>query len=229
MPVSRKSRTSSGLVAPGRPTAGTALHAARPENIPRAEGPTWRKGSNLAGIIVPALFVTLPAARPSPGVAVVLWTGGKDSALALHLARQSIRPVRELVTFVPRTGTFLAHPLPLMSAQAAALGLPHRLMTVEEPLAESYDRAIRWLQGQGVSALVTGDIDTVEGYPSWINERASSAGVEVVRPLWKRNRSELLGEMYRVGLRAVITAVRTPPVEIDWLGRLLDPRAIEDL
>ena len=70
--------------------------------------------------------------------AAVLWTGGKDSALALHEARQAGCRVRGLVTFAPPEPDFLAHPIAFMKLQAAALALPHWLWPVHEPFHESY-------------------------------------------------------------------------------------------
>ena len=57
--------------------------------------------------------------------AAVLWTGGKDSALALHEARLNGCRVRCLVTFASPEPNFLAHPLAFMKLQATALALPH--------------------------------------------------------------------------------------------------------
>ena len=75
------------------------------------------------------------------GVSVaVLWTGGKDSALALHEFRE--RGVTELVTFVPPNAAFRAHDLGLMAWQARAVGLPHHQMIVEAPYEAGYRRAL---------------------------------------------------------------------------------------
>src|SRR6187399_1608364 len=68
----------------------------------------------------------------------VLWTGGKDSALALH--RSAGLGVTELVTFVPPDAHFQAHDLELMAWQARALGLPHRRVVVGLPYQEGYER-----------------------------------------------------------------------------------------
>ena len=57
--------------------------------------------------------------------AAMLWTGGKDSSMALYEANQNGYCVRCLVTFAPPEPNFLAHPLSFIKMQAQALALPH--------------------------------------------------------------------------------------------------------
>ena len=162
--------------------------------------------------------------------AAVLWTGGKDCNLALYHAREQGVGVRELVTFAPTNGDFKAHSLSVMSAQARSLGLPHRIVRMREPTARSYDSALRQLDAAGIAVIVTGDIDTVGGFPSWITERADAAGVGVLRPLWGRSRLSVLQELAHGGFEAVLTAVRSPPLERGWLGRsLLEAGTLSEL
>ena len=47
--------------------------------------------------------------------ASMLWTGGKDSALALYNAQMIGYDVVNLVTFAPTGKEFLAHPLNIIS------------------------------------------------------------------------------------------------------------------
>jgi uncharacterized protein (TIGR00290 family) len=161
--------------------------------------------------------------------AVVLWTGGKDSALALEEVRRKGVGTRELVTFVPPRATFRAHPLSLMRAQSVSLGIPHRRIRICPPFRLSYEVAIRRLREEGITTLVTGDIAPVEGYPNWLVERARPAGVKVERPLWGRDRTALLKRMLSLRFRPVFTAVRCPPFSPDWVGRPLDAKSVDDL
>lgn len=104
--------------------------------------------------------------------AAVLWTGGKDSVLALF---ESLRhfSIDRLVTFVPKPRhRFYAHPLELMNAQAESIGLPHQCLTVKEPFKDSYQKALSGLAQGGIDTVITGDIAPVDGQPNWINECA---------------------------------------------------------
>lgn len=162
--------------------------------------------------------------------AVVLWTGGKDSCLALHEALAAGCHVSGLVTFAPPEPQFLAHPVAVMRQQARALGLPHRLLPVEPPHRESYERHIRTLREQeGVDLLITGDIAEVGGSPNWIRRCAEPAGMPVWTPLWGRNRKAVLDDLLAQRFRVRFSCVKTRWLAAGWLGRELDARAIEEL
>ena len=161
--------------------------------------------------------------------AAVLWTGGKDSSLALHEAREMGLHIRCLVTLVPRNPVFLAHPLPFLQQQAHASGLQHRRLCVSEPIREGYIAAISSLQRDGVGTLVTGDIAEVAGHSNWISEYSQRLGLRVVTPLWGRERRTVLERLLALGFRAVISCVQTERLSADWLGRELDGAAVAEL
>lgn len=162
--------------------------------------------------------------------AAVLWTGGKDSALALHEARRDGCRVRCLVTFAPPEPDFLAHPLAFMQLQAEALALPHFLWPVREPFHEGYEAGLRWLkEAKGIDTVITGDIAEVGGHPNWIRERSRPVGMRVITPLWGRDRSALLQRLLTLRFNVVFSCVNTRWLAADWVGRELDPSAIAGL
>lgn len=69
--------------------------------------------------------------------AVMLWTGGKDSAMALHEAVASGYRVGRLVTFAPPEPAFLSHPLAVIKQQAAAMALPTRHLELRSTSLQS--------------------------------------------------------------------------------------------
>ncbi len=158
------------------------------------------------------------AARPR---AVVLWTGGKDSALALHEIRRRFSVIA-LVTFGPARARFRAHPLRVVRLQSAAIGLPHRFITLRAPYRAAYRRAFVGLRRAGVVAVVTGDIDRLPGCGNWVREIAEPLGLRVVQPLWRRSRTELLDRLRRAGFRVVISYVDGRRLAATWAGRPLD-------
>ena len=162
-------------------------------------------------------------------IAAVLWTGGKDSSLALHEAHKIGMHIRCLVTFVPRNPVFLAHPLPFIEQQALAIGLRHIQLCVTEPLEESYDAAIRSLQIDGIDTLVTGDIAEVAGHSNWIGECSQRLGIRLARPLWGHERADLLEQMLALRFRVVFSCVKTLWIAESWLGRELDGDSVAEL
>lgn len=163
------------------------------------------------------------------GDAVVLWTGGKDSALALFEARERGAEVRGLVTFAGHVQEFKAHPRSLMRRQASSLGLPHWTVSMRRPYAGSYERILRRMKDEGIRRLITGDIAEMEGHERWLEARARKTGLELDRPLWGRDRRDLLDRVIGLGFRPVVTAVRTPLLEDLWVGRPLDRAAVREL
>ncbi len=158
----------------------------------------------------------------------VLWTGGKDSCYAAMVAKNEGWTIRRLVLFVPEGEVkFQAHPIKLIQAQAEAMSLPLGLIPVKEPYRQSYVNAIS--QMEGIDALITGDIDLVDSYPNWIEECVAEADspLQVLRPLWQRDRSELLREMLAAGLEIAITHVASQHIPPEWQGRIID-QAIAD-
>ena len=160
--------------------------------------------------------------------ACILWTGGKDSMMALVETRER-HHVACLATFVPDPPRpFRAHPLETMRAQAESLGLEHRTLPVAEPLLEGYERAIDELAGSGIDVLVTGDMDRVAGHDNWIVERARDV-VEVERPLWHADRVAMLRKLQAREIRAVCTLCKDAAFDEPIAGRELDAALLEEL
>lgn len=163
--------------------------------------------------------------------AAILWTGGKDSSLALYEAKLSGYKIRGLVTFIPSEPEFHAHPLGFMRYQAEALGLPHHTLSVEEPFKESYQNAICSLrQKYGIDTLITGDIAEVDGYPNWIRECSEYSGVDVLTPLWGFNRHELINKLLSYKFKVIFSYVKKPWFTNDsLLGERLNKESLEQL
>jgi len=157
----------------------------------------------------------------------MLWTGGKDSALALH--RCAHLRVTDLVTFVPPDAHFEAHDLTLMAWQARAIGLPHRQIVVEAPYRQGYEHALGELLASGIEQVITGDIAEVDGQPNFIASCAERVGMSVVLPLWGVDRRAHLREIVDLGFDVRFTFVNEPWLDATWVGRHLDVAALREL
>lgn len=162
--------------------------------------------------------------------AAMLWTGGKDSSLALYEAAQSGYHIRCLVTFAPAQPDFLAHPLSVIKMQAQALGLPHHVLTISAPFETSYEAGLRKLHDEmGIQCVITGDIAEVDGNANWIRERCRPLGLHVHTPLWGRDRNTLLQQLLEKGFKVQISCVNTRWLDASWVGRELTESAIAEL
>jgi len=160
----------------------------------------------------------------------VLWTGGKDSCLALHRAYDRGIAIACLATFVPDDRReFQAHPTAETRRQAEAMNVDLHFIPVHEPYRASYIRGLTWLKGLGITTVITGDIDYVEGHPSWIEECCNGLDLEVIRPLWRESRHMLLDELITRGIQARITWINHPSIPLSWKGRIIDLECVTEL
>jgi uncharacterized protein (TIGR00290 family) len=160
----------------------------------------------------------------------MFWTGGKDCSLALYEARRDGYEISCLVTFAPLNPNFLAHPLAFIKLQAQSLALPHHILYISEPFDISYEVALCKLRDEmGINTVITGDIAEVNGSPNWIRERSRPVGMNVLTPLWGRERLALLQQQLANGFKIVFSCVNTRWLALSWVGRELDESAIADL
>ena len=161
-----------------------------------------------------------------------MWSGGKDSALALLRARASGRHVTRLVNFFdPATERVRFHATrrELIEAQADAIGL--EVLQIGVPW-EGYEAAFQGmladLRDEGFAGIAFGDIHLAD-VRAWFEERVRAAGLEHVEPIWGEPPAALLDEFVASGSRAVITCVETSKLDESWLGRVIDESFAQDI
>ncbi|HEY8643938.1 MAG TPA: hypothetical protein VIO84_14385 [Candidatus Dormibacteraeota bacterium] len=156
-----------------------------------------------------------------------MWSGGKDSALALDRARRAGLDLQTLLTFYDSaTGRirFHATPIELIRAQAAATGVPNLVAvgTAWSEMESAFKRELEALHAGGCAGVVLGDIHLAD-VRAWYEERVTGAGLEHVEPLWGEPSPALLAEFVGSGGRAVLTCVDLDRLDESWLGRVVDP------
>lgn len=161
-----------------------------------------------------------------------MWSGGKDSALALHRARASGLDVTRLLNFYDSATSrvrFHATRIEMIRDQAQALDLE---LWAEgctwEAMPNALDAQLRSLKGDGFSGVVFGDIHLAD-VRAWYEERVTSAGLEHVEPIWGMPSISLLQEFVDAGGRAVVTCVDLDRLDASWLGRTVDESFVQDI
>jgi uncharacterized protein (TIGR00290 family) len=169
--------------------------------------------------------------------AVVAWSGGKDSALALHEILESGRyEVQELLTTVTRDYDRISiHGVRsvLLEQQAKALGFPLEKTFISKGASdEEYEtellKALKRQRDAGVSSMVFGDIflEDIRKYREWM---LMKVGVNGVFPLWKKDTRALARRFIQFGFKAVIASVDSEVLAKDFVGREYDERFLSDL
>jgi diphthine-ammonia ligase len=162
----------------------------------------------------------------------VLWSGGKDSCLALWRAHLSGLAVPGLVNFfAAETGRVRFHGTraELIAEQATALGLQlFQYPARQDGYAATFDHALAQLAERGCEGVIAGDIHLQE-VRAWNETRAAAAGLELSEPLWQEHGATLLHELVEAGFRAVLTCCQTTWPEVLWPGREIDHAFIADV
>jgi uncharacterized protein (TIGR00290 family) len=169
----------------------------------------------------------------TPGQAWVSWSSGKDSAFALHVARDAGLAVVGLLTTIDTASDRVpVHGVPhvLVQAQARALGLPLHTVALPWPCPNDVyrDRIRATLAHGGIDRIVFGDL-FLRDIRTFREELLAWSGVTPAFPLWGRNTADLAEEMLRSGLQAVVTAVDTTQAPGHLVGRRFDHRFLHEL
>ena len=164
----------------------------------------------------------------------VLFSGGKDSCLAMHRAAECDDVVC-LVTVVPenRESFFFHTPnLHLVELQARALGLPLvRRGTPgreEEEIADLSAAIAQATDEHGIGGIVTGAVGSVY-QATRVQRVCDDLGLWCFNPLWQLDQVQLLWELVRGGHQVMVSGVFAPPLDEEWLGRIIDAPTVQEL
>ena len=161
-----------------------------------------------------------------------MWSGGKDSALALDRAGKEGLEVARLVSFYDSTTRrvrFHATRVEMLEAQAAAVGIGLRaIATTWAEMEANLRHELASLRDGGFTGVVFGDIHLAD-VRAWYEDRVTAAGLEHVEPIWGEPPELLLGEFVSSGGRAVITCVDLAKLDEPWLGRIIDERFASEI
>jgi uncharacterized protein (TIGR00290 family) len=188
-----------------------------------------------AGLARPALGRehNMPTAEPI----LFCWSGGKDSALALHslLQQDTVRVAALLTTVTEGYDRISMHGVrrELLHAQAESLRLalhevfipPQCVNTIYEARMEA---AMRDYRERGIRRVAFGDI-FLEDLRVYREKNLARLEIQALFPLWKRDTRELVREFHALGFRAITVCVDTRVLDASFAGRELDESFFCDL
>lgn len=167
--------------------------------------------------------------------AVMNWSGGKDSSLALfHILQQKEFDVRCLLTTVNDSFNRIAmHGVreELLLQQVQQLDLPLLQVRLPEmPDMVTYEQimgiALAKLKAENISHSIFGDI-FLEDLKVYRENQLAKCGMKAVFPLWKRNSLDLVNEFIDLGFRTIVVCAQDGLQ--DFCGKVIDHEFLKAL
>ena len=171
---------------------------------------------------------------------VMSWSGGKDSAVALHeLLRGDDYEVVSLMTSVSEEFRRISHHgvrEELLDEQARAIGIP--LEKVYLPSGDSggctndvyeaiMEKVMIAYRTKGVQTVAFGDL-FLQDLREWREANLAKAGMRGIFPIWKRNTTKFAHDVIASGYKAYLSCVEGK-VGAGFAGRAYDEKLLGDL
>lgn len=170
----------------------------------------------------------------------IAWSGGKDSALALHALMHNANwagfEVHALLsTITEEFGRISMHGVrvELVRAQSESIGIP--LVEVAIPAKctnEQYEEAMRTIlakaAGNGIVGVAFGDIYLAD-VREYRERQMAQVGMEPIFPLWGEKPSEIAVKFISLGFKAIIVCVDLEKLDIAFCGREFDESFLSSL
>jgi uncharacterized protein (TIGR00290 family) len=164
--------------------------------------------------------------------ALISWSGGKDSCLALWRAREAGVVVTHALTALEETGARArSHGASraLIEAQTAALGLRSRFLAASWADYESaFIDALTTCAAEGVKHAVFGDID-IAAHRTWEETVCAQSGLTAHLPLWQQDRRALVDAFLGLGFKAWVVCVDGRYLDASYAGREFDRGFLAEL
>jgi uncharacterized protein (TIGR00290 family) len=172
----------------------------------------------------------------SSSPAVLSWSGGKDSCLALAQLLQDGTHVASLLTTITRDFDRISmHGVrrSLLQAQAAALGLPlYEAFIPKSASNGQYElamgEAFGHFRSKGVTKIAFGDL-FLEEIRAYREQLLSRYGMTGVYPIWQRNTAALIREFIERGFKTIVVCVDPAKLDPSFAGRIIDADFLAEL
>ncbi|HKW32598.1 MAG TPA: hypothetical protein VJN92_06310 [Candidatus Acidoferrum sp.] len=174
---------------------------------------------------------------PLPEPILFCWSGGKDSAMALHtlLQQQQFRVTALLTTVTEGYDRISMHGVrrELLLQQAESIGLPLHEVRIPpqcvNPIYETrMEHVLRIFYDQGVHKVAFGDI-FLEDLRAYREKNLARIGMTALFPIWKRDTRELIRFFHAQYFRAIAVCIDPQVLAPSFAGSELDDSFFRDL
>jgi uncharacterized protein (TIGR00290 family) len=169
---------------------------------------------------------------------VLAWSGGKDSAMALHaLLTSGQYEVVSLLTTICEQYERISHHgvrVELLKQQASALGIPLHELYLHQTICsmEDYEAVMEKVtleyKEKGVLTVAFGDI-FLQDLREYRERNLAKVGAKAIFPIWHRDTTEIVRTFIDLGFKAYLTCVDGEKLGREFAGRSIDADLIRDL
>lgn len=161
----------------------------------------------------------------------VLFTGGKDSSLALYRSLQGGCEIVCLVSMIPRReNSWMFHypNMHLIDLYSDATGFPILKSETSGVKEEEVEDLKHVLEGLSVDAVVSGAVAS-RYQKERIDKICGQIGLKSIAPLWQEDPVNLLKEMLRLRFEVVVCGVYAHGFDQSWLGKQISNETLQKL
>ena len=165
----------------------------------------------------------------------VLFSGGKDSTLAMYVAKNNGYEISCLITIVsenPDSFMFHTPSISKVGMQAKAMDIPLITKTTrgvkERELSELEGSIKEAIRRYAIEGIVTGAVESVY-QASRVQKICNKLGIECFNPLWQKDQYEILDYIIKYTFEVIITGVAAYPLGKEWLGKKIDRNFIRQI
>ncbi len=167
---------------------------------------------------------------------VFCWSGGKDSAMALHQVMKEgcYEVVALLTTLNSEYKRVSMHGVKevLLEQQAMSIGLPLIKVYVREGTNTEYENVMEKVlleqKAKGVTKVIFGDI-LLEDLRAYREKNLEKVGLKAEFPLWKKNTSELIAYFLGQNFKTITCCVNDAYLDEDKVGVEITREFVNDL
>ncbi len=163
----------------------------------------------------------------------VLFSGGKDSCLALHMALKKDYDVKYLLSVMPDNfDSFMFHKpdLKLLKKQAEMLGIElivRKSKGEKDKELEDLKKLINKIKGKAEIIVVGGIASSYQG--KRIKKICSELDLEFYAPLWDYSDSDVWNLLLKEKFKVILTKITCEGLGKEWLGKIINKKKVEDL
>ena len=166
--------------------------------------------------------------------AAVLFSGGKDSTMAVYKAIEEDYDVEYLVSMLsdnPESYMFHVPNIHITDLSSEAMGIPlikAKTHGVKEKELDDLKSVLNKLKDKGVEAIFAGALAS-EYQKSRIDQLCKDLGLMSNAPLWHIDPKEYMEEIIDSGFEVLIISVSAEGLDESWLGRRIDHELLEEI